>query len=201
MAGKEVGSYEIDPRNSPPRSTSSCCTMPWSCTRPIVRQGTQKTKTRGEVAGSTKKLYRQKGTGNASVRGGRRSGTRRGGGHISRSGPATSVGGCRARPCRRPRGWRSPPGSADDEVKLVDKLPLAAPKTAAAAKLHRRPSGSTEHTVLLAPEKHDDNLWKSFRNIDGVSVAAGGRAECVVDPRPRAIVMTTGRDRRLSGPR
>lgn len=30
-----------------------------------LRQGTHKTKERGEVAGSTKKLYRQKGTGNA----------------------------------------------------------------------------------------------------------------------------------------
>ena len=45
------------------------------------RQGTQKTKSRGEVRGSTKKLYRQKGTGNARA-GSRRSGVRRGGGHI-----------------------------------------------------------------------------------------------------------------------
>jgi large subunit ribosomal protein L4 len=43
------------------------------------RQGTHKTKTRGEVAGSTKKLYRQKGTGNARA-GGIRSPIRRGGG-------------------------------------------------------------------------------------------------------------------------
>jgi large subunit ribosomal protein L4 len=43
------------------------------------RSGTAKTKTRGEVAGSNKKLYRQKGTGNARA-GERRSPTRVGGG-------------------------------------------------------------------------------------------------------------------------
>src|SRR6266571_4485764 len=43
------------------------------------RAGTHSTLRRGEVAGSTKKLFRQKGTGNARV-GGRRSNKRRGGG-------------------------------------------------------------------------------------------------------------------------
>src|SRR5690348_3315736 len=43
------------------------------------RRGTHSTKRRGEVAGSTKKLFRQKGTGNARV-GTRRTNKRRGGG-------------------------------------------------------------------------------------------------------------------------
>ena len=47
--------------------------------RANARSGTAKTKTRGEVAGSNKKLYRQKGTGNARA-GERRSPTRVGGG-------------------------------------------------------------------------------------------------------------------------
>ena len=153
------------------------------------RQGTQKTKTRGEVAGSTRKLYRQKGTGNARA-GARRSGTRRGGGHIF---------------AKRPRdfGWRMPRKAlqtatrmalasklADDEVKLVDKLPLTAPKTAVAAKFLGA-LGLGEHTVLVSAEKHDDNLWKSFRNIDGVSVSPVGDLNAWSILRPRAIVMTT----------
>jgi large subunit ribosomal protein L4 len=44
-----------------------------------ARQGTAKAKSRGEVVGSTKKLYRQKGTGNARA-GSKKSPTRRGGG-------------------------------------------------------------------------------------------------------------------------
>lgn len=46
-----------------------------------ARQGTSDTKTRAEVIGSTKKLYRQKHTGRARV-GSAKSGTRRGGGAI-----------------------------------------------------------------------------------------------------------------------
>jgi large subunit ribosomal protein L4 len=94
MAGKQVGSYEIDPAELAPRVSRQLLHDAVVMYQANARQGTQKTKTRGEVAGSTKKLYRQKGTGNARA-GGRRSGTRRGGGHIF---------------AKRPRdfGWRMP---------------------------------------------------------------------------------------------
>lgn len=46
-----------------------------------ARQGTSSTKTRSEVAGSTRKLFRQKGTGEARA-GSRKSGLRPGGGVI-----------------------------------------------------------------------------------------------------------------------
>ena len=45
------------------------------------RAGTHKVKTRGEVAGSTRKLFRQKGTGNARM-GSARTSQRRGGGTV-----------------------------------------------------------------------------------------------------------------------
>ncbi len=153
------------------------------------RQGTQKTKTRGEVAGSTRKLYRQKGTGNARA-GARRSGTRRGGGHIF---------------AKRPRdfGWRMPRKAlqaatrmalasriADDEVKLVDVLAIPAPKTAAVAKMLAG-MGLGDSTVLLAPEKHDANVWKSARNIAGLSVSPVAELNAWSILRPRSVVMTT----------
>lgn len=189
ISGQKVGSYDIDPAELAPSVSKQLLHDAVVMYQANERQGTMRTKTRGEVAGSTKKLYRQKGTGNARA-GGRRSGTRRGGGHIF---------------AKRPRdfGWRMPRKAlqaatrmalaariADDEVKLVDKLPLAAPKTAAAAKFLGA-IGLGEHTVLVSPEKHDDNLWKSFRNIDGVSVAPVGDLNAWSILRPRAIVMTT----------
>jgi large subunit ribosomal protein L4 len=140
------------------------------------------------VAGSTKKLYRQKGTGNARA-GGRRSGTRRGGGHIFAKSP-------------RDFGWRMPRKAlqaatrmalaarlADDEVKLVDGVSLEAPKTAAMAKLMKA-LGLAESTVLFSPEKHDGMLWKSARNIEGMSVAPVAELNAWSILRPRAIVMT-----------
>ena len=189
MTGKQVGSYEIDPAEIAPKVNRQLLHDAVVMYQANQRQGTQKTKTRGEVAGSTRKLYKQKGTGNARA-GARRSGTRRGGGHIF---------------AKRPRdfGWRMPRKAlqaatrmalasrlADDEVKLVQSLALEAPKTKAVAGLLAA-LGLGERTVLLAPEKHDAVFWKSARNIDGVSVAPVADLNAWAILRPRSIVMTT----------
>src|ERR1043165_8335138 len=55
------------------------------------RQGTVRTQARGEVAGSTRKLFKQKGTGNART-GGIRNPIQRGGGHAKQ---------------KRPKDWRA----------------------------------------------------------------------------------------------
>src|SRR5579862_8209756 len=54
------------------------------------RQGTVQTQARGEVAGSTRKMFRQKGTGNART-GGIRNPIKKGGGHAKQ---------------KRPKDWR-----------------------------------------------------------------------------------------------
>src|SRR4051795_9343548 len=54
------------------------------------RQGTAQTQARGEVAGSTRKMFRQKGTGNART-GGIRNPIKKGGGHAKQ---------------KRPKDWR-----------------------------------------------------------------------------------------------
>lgn len=190
MSGKQVGSYEIDPAELAPRVSKQLLHDAVVMYQANQRQGTQKTKTRGEVAGSTRKLYKQKGTGNARA-GARRSGTRRGGGHIF---------------AKRPRdfGWRMPRKAlqqatrmalasriADDEVKLIDTLSVAAPKTSVVAGMLKK-LGLADGSVLVAPEKHDANLWKSARNIDGVSVAPVADLNAWSILRSRSILMTTG---------
>ncbi len=87
--GNDVGQYEIDPAELAPRINKQLLHDAVVMYQSNLRQGTAKTKSRGEVAGSTKKMYRQKGTGNARA-GSRRSGIRRGGGHIF---------------AKRPRDW------------------------------------------------------------------------------------------------
>jgi large subunit ribosomal protein L4 len=188
MSGKKVGSYEIDPAELAPSVSKQLLHDAVVMYQANQRQGTQKTKTRGEVAGSTKKLYRQKGPGNARA-GARRSGTRRGGGHIF---------------AKRPRdfGWRMPRKAlqaatrmalaariADEEVRVVDSLAIAAPKTAAVARMLKG-MGLGDSTVLLASEKHDANVWKSARNIAGLSVAPVAELNAWSILRSRSIVMT-----------
>jgi large subunit ribosomal protein L4 len=188
IQGNKVGSYDIDPAELSAGVNKQLLHDAVVMYQANQRQGTMRTKSRGEVAGSTKKLYRQKGTGNARA-GGRRSGTRRGGGHIF---------------AKRPRdfGWRMPRKAlqaatrmalasrlADEEVLLVDSLAVAAPQTSVVAGLLGK-LGVADGTVLVSPEKLDGNLWKSARNIAGVSVAPVFDLNALAILQPRRIVMS-----------
>ena len=120
------------------------------------------------MAGTTKKMYRQKGTGNARA-GSRRSGIRRGGGHIH---------------ARQPRDWsyRLPKKAlriatrmavasriADNEMTLIDKLSFAQPKTREMAAILKALK-LDGHSLLVAVPGYDVNVYKSIRNLADVSV-------------------------------
>ena len=157
------------------------------------RVGTVNTRGRADVAGSGKKLFRQKGTGNARV-GSKRTNKRKGGGVAF---------------ARRNRDYRyTMPKKAvraairmailskfqDGQALVVEGLNLNEPKTkvvAAALKAIRRPdlteAESTEtvgeskaraldrtldgRTVLIGLPSHNPVLHRSARNIEGVEVA------------------------------
>ena len=162
------------------------------------RVGTSNTKTRGEVAGSTSKLYRQKGTGRA------------------RSGPLRTpvrVGGGRAHG-PKPRDYRqhitrSTKKAAlrsailskflDGEVVVLTGFSLPEPKTRTAAKVLTS-VGVKERCLLVVPEP-DANLWRAVRNIPFVrmSTVADLNAYDVVRAHKlvltkRALEMLTGGD-------
>jgi large subunit ribosomal protein L4 len=181
--GQQVGSYDIDAAALAPRISKQLLHDVVVMYQSNQRLGTAKTKSRGEVAGTTKKMYRQKGTGNARA-GSRRSGVRRGGGHIF---------------AKRPRDWtyRLPRKAVqlatrmalaskirDDQVVVIDELAFQAPKTKDMAAILR--ALDCDHTSLLvATAAHDVNVYKSARNIEGVSVSpvAGLNALSVLAPR------------------
>ncbi|MEO0531360.1 MAG: 50S ribosomal protein L4 [Planctomycetota bacterium] len=133
------------------------------------RQGTHQTKSRADVAGSTKKMYRQKGTGNARA-GSRRSGVRRGGGHIFAIKP-------RDYSYRMPRkalqlATRMALASkvADDELVIIDDLSFDAPKTRDMNAIIKA-LGCDDNSLLVTTSDHDTNVYKSARNLPRVSVA------------------------------
>src|SRR5690606_9047282 len=78
-SGNEVDQYEIDPNAIAPRINKQLLHDVVVMYQANRRQGTRQAKTRGQVSGSTKKMYRQKGTGNARA-GSKRTNIRRGGG-------------------------------------------------------------------------------------------------------------------------
>ena len=187
-SGKEVGSYEIDPSELAPRINKQLLHDAVVMYQSNLRLGTAKTKSRGEVAGSTKKMYRQKGTGNARA-GSRRSGVRRGGGHIF---------------AKRPRDWtyRLPRKALqlatrmawaskikDAEVVLIDDLSFATPKTKDMAALIKA-LGCDGSSVLVTTAGYDANVYKSARNIEAVSVAPMQELNALAILKPRRIVAT-----------
>lgn len=128
------------------------------------RRGTHESKTRSEVQGSTKKPWRQKGTGRARV------GTKRN--------PVWTGGGVAFGPHMRAYGFSMPKKMrraalrsalsdkfANGELIVFDELVLDAPKTKIMAELFRKLE--LENALLVLGE-FDENVMKSVRNLAGV---------------------------------
>ena len=188
-SGTEVGTYEIDPAQLAPRISKQLLHDAVVMYQNNLRQGSVKTKTRSEVAGTTKKMYRQKGTGNARA-GSRRSGIRRGGGHIH---------------ARQPRDWsyRLPKKAlriatrmamasriADDEVMLIDSLAFGQPKTREMAAILKALKLS-DTSLLVAVPGYDLNVYKSIRNLAGVLVLPVTELNALNVLTPKRLLMTT----------
>ena len=134
-----------------------------------TRRGTASTKTRHEVAGSGKKLWKQKGTGRARV------------GSI-RS-PLWRHGGTTHGPQPRDYSYKLPRKMIlgalksaltaklrDGEVRVVREFPAAEPKTKA---MRQALDGlAIERTVLLVDNSDSQNLRLSSRNLEGVKLVA-----------------------------
>ena len=134
------------------------------------RAGTHKTKGRGEVSGSGKKLWKQKGTGRARV-GSIRSSIWRKGGTVH--GPVP-----RSYAYRLPKkmvlgALRSALSAklADEKLTVVDAWQLETHKTKAFRETLDRLDGQTK-TMLLVETRANRNLELASRNLDGVKLVA-----------------------------
>ncbi len=187
-SGVEVGRYEIDPAKIAPRISKQLLHDVVVMYQASARQGTHKTKGRGEVAGTTKKMYRQKGTGNARA-GSRRSGLRRGGGHIF----ALS---------NRDYSYRLPKKAvqsatrmaiakriASEDLIIIDELSFAGPKTKEMATILKALK-LTGTSTLVTTAALDQNVYKSARNIDRVTVAPVAELNALAVLTPRKMLVT-----------
>jgi large subunit ribosomal protein L4 len=135
------------------------------------RLGTHKTKTRGEVAGTTAKWYRQKGTGRAR--------------HGDRKAPIFVGGGQAHKPVPRDYTQKMPrkmrrlalrsalsAKAAAEQIIILDKLVFDEPKTVEVLQLldNLQVSGSA---VILLPERNE-NVEKSARNLENVKTLRAG---------------------------
>jgi large subunit ribosomal protein L4 len=186
--GQQVGSYDIDPAAIAPNINKQLLHDVVVMYQSNKRQGTAKTKSRAEVAGSTKKMYRQKGTGNARA-GGRRSPVRRGGGHTF---------------AKRPRDWyfRLPRKAVQlatrmaiaskiqgEQIVVIDELKFAAPKTKEMNAILKalKVDGAS---LLVATAGYDKGVYLSARNIDKVSVSHVADLNALEILTPKKLLVT-----------
>ena len=132
------------------------------------RLGTHSTKTRAEVSSTTRKPWRQKGTGRARA-GDFASPIWRGGGVVFGPKPRNYTSNFPRR-MRREALRSSLLGKLQDgEVSLVDGLHFDRPSTKQAMQVLQTLGAEGGRTVIVIAER-GDNLQKSFRNISRVDI-------------------------------
>ncbi len=131
------------------------------------RQGSARTKSRGMVSGSTKKLYRQKGTGNARV-GPRRNPIRRGGGRTFAKLARPFHHRLPAKARRLARNSAILAKLLNQSLTVVDQLSIDQPRTKDMVALLK--ALKLDRSCLLTLAGHDINILKSSRNIPGLDV-------------------------------
>jgi large subunit ribosomal protein L4 len=156
--------------------------------RAAKRAGTACTKTVGEVAGSNKKPWRQKGTGRARA-GSHASPIWRGGGVVFGPKPrdySKKVNKkVRKLALRKAFGERLNMG----DVIVVDSLEVSEPKTKSVTAVLR--SLGIDGTVLLIPEDQNRNLYLGGRNIPHLDIVPAGQVSTYNVLRQDKIVITT----------
>jgi large subunit ribosomal protein L4 len=168
--GKKVGTYNVEPTDFAPRINKQLLHDAVVMYQANARQGSHQTKSRGMVAGSTKKMYRQKGTGNARA-GHKRSGIRRGGGHIHRIHNRDYSYRLPRKALQQATRMALAAKVRDDELLVIDDLAFSQPKTKDMVAVLRHLDVPQGQSLLVTTARYDPNVYRSARNIAGVSVA------------------------------
>jgi len=165
--------------------------------RANCRVGSVQTKSRGMVAGSTRKLFKQKGTGRARA-GGIRTPVRRGGGHAFGKKPRDYYYRLPKKAVQKATRMALLSKFQDSQAVVLQGWDCSAPKTKVVAGFLKA-VGLQGKSVLLATEGVNQNVWRSSRNIDGVQVLPGSDLNAYTLLRQRHLVITVGEMNRILG--
>ena len=207
-AGETVGEVTIDPANFGGKISQQLLHEAVLMYQANQRAGTHSTLRRGEVAGSTKKLFRQKGTGNARA-GTKRTNKRRGGGTAKGPKPRDYEYHMPKKAVQAATRMAILSKFTDGEAVILDDLAIAAPKTkdmtAVLGKIKvgtkRVKTGEGDETAektvtladttcLIGTAAYDINIYKSSRNIQGVKVLPAAEFNAYTVLKQRRLVLT-----------
>jgi large subunit ribosomal protein L4 len=151
------------------------------------RQGTHETKTRGQVAGGRAKPWRQKGTGRA------RQGTTRapqwtGGGVVFGPHQRNYTGKVNRKAHLKAIRIALSAHAADGTLAAIDASALKEPRTKQAAELVA--GWRSERPLVVVITRGEDNLDRSFRNLDRTHVVEVGQVEVADLVWARSLVVS-----------
>jgi large subunit ribosomal protein L4 len=186
--GRSVGSVEIDPSEFGGKVNRHLLHEVVLMYLANQRAGTHSTKRRGEVAGSTKKLFRQKGTGNARV-GTRRTNKRRGGGTAKGPKPRDYQYHLPRKAIRAATRMALLSKFQDNQTVIVDDFGLSQVKTKDMAAVLQALKIKGD-TCLIGTAGMDRVVYKSARNIEGVDILPIRQLNAYAVLRPKRLVLT-----------
>ena len=193
-AGKVIDQIEVDEAVFGVQPNEAVVHQTLVRQRANARQGTADTKTRREVFGSGRKMYRQKHTGMARA-GTRRSPLRRGGGIIFGPHPRSYR---QAMPKKMRRlALRSILSSklVEEQLRVVDSFGLEQPQTKQVERILE--ALRVESSALLVTAQVDMNVVKSARNIEMVKTLPADMLNVVDLLSHTKLVMTVDAVRRV----
>jgi large subunit ribosomal protein L4 len=151
------------------------------------RQGTVRTLARGEVAGATRKVFRQKGTGNART-GGIRNPIKKGGGHAKQKRPKDWRQAIPKKVRRLARNSAILAKLQSNEIRVVTEIKLTEPKTKLMAQVYK--ALGIDRSCLLALNGRDEALERSARNLDRTTVTTVSQLNAWDILRNRTLLLT-----------
>jgi large subunit ribosomal protein L4 len=190
--GQTVGTVEVDPQDFGGKVNKQLLHEAVLMYLANRRAGTHSTLRRGEVAGSTRKLFRQKGTGNARV-GTRRTNKRRGGGTAKGPKPRDYSYRLPRQAVRTATRMAILSKLQDQQTVVLDQLKLPEIKTKQVAAILRALDLEGQSCLLgLGQEDLDENktIYLSARNIPGMEVAPASDFNAYAVLRPKRLLLT-----------
>src|SRR5438309_1028908 len=187
QAGQKIDTVQVDEQKLGGEVRASLLKQALVMYHANQRQGTVRTLARGEVAGSTRKMFRQKGTGNART-GGIRNPIKKGGGHAKQ---------------KRPKDWRLDMPKKQrqlardsailsklqtNDVRVIDQITFEQPKTKNVAQMFK--ALGIDRSCLLAINGRNEVLQKSARNIDRTTVTSVQQLNAWDILRNRTLLLT-----------
>jgi len=196
MQGTKLGSVEVDEAQLGGRVRPELLKQAVVAYQDHQRQGSARTKSRAMVEGSTRKLYRQKGTGNARA-GMLRTPVRKGGGRAFAKMRPPSVKEFPKKMRRAARNSAILAKMQANEFVLVDGLRCAEPKTKVFAAMLS--ALKADNGCLVAMHERDPNVYKSGRNIADADLRMVDEVTAYELLRRPRVIFTKGALERVLG--